>query len=502
MAFIRSLRAMVDSLGVIVLCIALSSHIPASDPISAYDMRLWFFPPGANRASTGCESHLSYSANEGTTNSANPPLTWAKTYGGAAEDFGRAIAPTRDGGYVVAGTTKSFGSGPADAWVLKLDVAGHVVWQKTYGGSGSDGVLAIAPNAEGGFVLAGATNSFRANIDATIVKIDAVGTVLWQKSYAGNLITSIVSTSDSGYIATGYSGFYGAGNTDVWVLKIDESGNVQWQKAYGGSSYDYAYSISSTGDGGYIVAGSSQSFGAGNNDMWVIKLDGNGNVMWQKAYGRFGDEIAYAVVPVSADGYLVAGTTNSSGAGSLDNLILRLDGAGNIIWQKTYGRSGDDYAYSVLPTSDGGFVVAGSTSVYLIPRVEAWLLKLDAVGNVMWQKKYGGNANEFRSIIRAADGGFALAGVTILFGAGLTEFSVFKVDQEGSIGDTTYCPIIRHTSVQGIDSAVVASSTTLLQSDLPGSAAVISMTVNDTTVIPQPYCRSYSSYFPLVRILE
>jgi hypothetical protein len=217
--------------------------------------------------------------------------SWSRTYGGTSIDAATAIAPTSDGGYVVAGGTNSFGAGWSDVWVLKLDGSGNVVWQKTYGGTGQDGASAIAPTSDGGYVVAGSTNSFGASDDVWVLKLDGQGNVVWQKTYGGtsfDAASAIVPTSDGGYVVTAEAVSFwvsGAGASDVWVLKLDGSGNVVWQKAYGGTGIDAARAIAPTSDGGYVVAGVTSSFGAGDFDVWVLKLDGQGNVVWQKTYG-------------------------------------------------------------------------------------------------------------------------------------------------------------------------------------------------------------------------
>jgi hypothetical protein len=226
---------------------------------------------------------------------------------------------------------------------LKLDGSGNVVWQKTYGGTGQDGASAIAPTSDGGYVVAGSTNSFGASDDVWVLKLDGQGNVVWQKTYGGtsfDAASAIVPTSDGGYVVTAEAVSFwvsGAGASDVWVLKLDGSGNVVWQKAYGGTGIDAARAIAPTSDGGYVVAGVTSSFGAGDFDVWVLKLDGQGNVVWQKTYGGAGRDGASAIAPTSDGGYVVAGSTNSFGAGASDVWVLKLDGSGNVVWQKTYG---------------------------------------------------------------------------------------------------------------------------------------------------------------------
>jgi uncharacterized delta-60 repeat protein len=252
---------------------------------------------------------------------------WANTYGGTNYDYANSIQQTSDGGYIVAGETYSFGAVNSDAWVLKLKPDGTVDWQKTYGGTNYDSAYSIQQTSDGGYIVAGYTESFGAgNVDAWVLKLKPDGTVDWQKTYGGaddDSANSIQQTSDGGYIVAGETSF-GAGYGDAWVLKLKPDGTVDWQKTYGGAADDYANSIQQTSDGGYIVAGATISFGAGNDDAWVLKLKPDGTVDWQKTYGGTNDDFASSIQQTSDGGYIVAGETYSFGAGNDDAWVLKL----------------------------------------------------------------------------------------------------------------------------------------------------------------------------------
>jgi len=311
---------------------------------------------------------------------------WAKTYGGSGSEDARSIQQTADGGYIVAGSTASSGAGSSDAWVLKLNSNGNVTWQKTYGGSDNDYALFIQQTADGGYIVVGQTESFGAGSrDAWVLKLDSNGNVTWQKTYGGSgneYGYSIQQTPDGGYIVAWGTASFGAGLRDAWVLKLDSNGNVTWQKAYGGSGYDFAGSIQQTADGGYIVEGYADSFGAGSYDAWVLKLDSNGNVTWQKTYGGSGSEVANSIQQTADGGYIVVGQTDSFGAGSYDAWVLKLDSNGNVTWQKTYGGSGSEDAHSIKQPADGGYMVAGATDSFGAGSSDAWVLKLDSNGEI------------------------------------------------------------------------------------------------------------------------
>ena len=370
------------------------------------------------------------------TSGTPPENTWAKTYGGSNYDNAYSIQQTSDGGYIVAGETYSFGAGNEDIWVLKLNADGTVAWQKTYGGSGE------------------------------------------------NLPWSIQQTSDGGYIVAGFTSF-GVGGGDIWVLKLNADGSVAWQKTYGGLSYDVAYSIQQTSDGGYIVAGYTNSFGTGG-DIWVLKLNADGSIAWQKTYGGSGSDEPYSIQQTSDGGYIVAGLTGSFGAGG-DIWVLKLNADGSIAWQKTYGGSGSDEPYSIQQTSDGGYIVAGLTGSFGAGG-DIWVLKLNADGSIAWQKTYGGLGYDYgTSIQQTSDGGYIVAGLTGSFGAGGGDLWVLKLDSNGNIYG---CPggLIGVTTVSGTDTSAVVTNTEVIGQDTNIIPQISTGTESSTSVIPSVVC--------------
>jgi IPTL-CTERM motif len=416
---------------------------------------------------------------------------WAQTYGGAGYDEARVTQQTSDGGYIMGGITASFGAGSNDAWVSKLDASGTVTWQKTYGGAGDDGVASIQQTIDGGYIVGGWTTSFGAgNFDFWVLKLDASGIVIWQKTYGGgnnDLGASVIQqTADLGYIMVGVTQSFGQGNTDVWVLKLDASGNVTWQKSYGAGQLDYAYSIQQTADLGYIVAGRTTSSGNGLNDVWVLKLDASGAVTWQKTYGGAGDDGASNIQQTADLGYIVTGYTNSSGAGGNDAWILKLDASGNVTWQKTYGGAGADTAYFIKQTGDGGYIVAGWTDSFGAGLLDVWVLKLDGSGAVTWQKTYGGTGNDRATSIQMTnDGGYIVSGTTASFGAGGNDAWVLKLDASGNIPNCGVQGIstatVNVTSVTPANTGVVATNSNALS---PNTNA----TITNTTVTAAQLC--------------
>jgi uncharacterized delta-60 repeat protein len=398
---------------------------------------------------------------------------WARSYGGSAWDRACSIQQTADGGYIVAGWTGSFGAGGPNFWVLKLQANGDIAWQKTYGGTDWDEATSIQQTADGGYIVAGWTGSFGAgSYDVWVLKLQANGDIAWQKTYGGTSwdeAASIQQTADGGYVVAGLTDSFGAGDPDAgpdfWVLKLQTNGDIDWQKTYGETSWDEAASIQQTADGGYIVAGQTYSFGAGGGDFWVLKLQANGDITWQKTYGGTIADLAWSIQQTADGGYVVAGQTASFGAGIWDFWVLKLQANGDIDWQKTYGGTGSDWAASIQQTADGGYVVAGWTDSFGAGNRGCWVLKLKANGEVAWQKTYGGTIAEWAwSIQQTADGGYVVAGGTASFDGG--DFWVLKLDGSGSILDPacgligTSAATVKDTTVAGVGSTGTSSAST------------------------------------------
>jgi TolB-like protein len=312
--------------------------------------------------------------------------SFAKTYGGTNWDEDYSVQQTSDGGYIVAGRTWSFGVDSGDIFLIKTDANGNVIWAKTYGGTDDDWVFSVQQTSDGGYIVAGYTESFGAGLgNIFLIKTDANGNLQWAKTYGGtdyDWARSVQQTSDGGYIVAGGTWSFGAGSWDIFLIKTDANGNIQWAKIYGGTDWYDAYSVQQTSDGGYIVAGWTWSFGAGNYDIFLIKTDANGNLQWAKTYGGTDLDWAYSVQQTSDGGYIVAGTTGSFGAGWGDIFLIKTDANGNIIWAKTYGGTDGDGAISVQQTSDGGYIVAGGTWSFGAGYSDVFLVKTDANGNI------------------------------------------------------------------------------------------------------------------------
>ena len=220
---------------------------------------------------------------------------------------------------------------------------------------------------------------------------------------------SVLQTSDGGYIIVGYTDSYGAGFSDVWLVKTDESGGKAWTSTLGGIGGDGGNSVRQTSDGGYVVAGYTVSYGAGDDDIWLVKTDGSGNKVWSRAFGGAGFDMGNQVLQTSDGGYVIVGVTNSYGAGGDDVWLIKTDASGNEVWDKTYGGTAGDRGNSILQSSDGGYIIAGATHSSGAGFDDVWLLKVDELGNKVWDRAFGGTGSEGGSAVwQTTDGGSSL----------------------------------------------------------------------------------------------
>jgi len=368
---------------------------------------------------------------------AEPPATeWIQTYGGTSPDVARSVIQTSDSGYLVAGDTMSLGAGDKDFWLIKVDSSGNHEWNKTYGGANADLPFSLVATGDGGYVLAGRTRSFGAGAaDAWLVKTDASGNMEWNKTYGGprvDVAHAVIQTSDGGYALAGYTESFGADGQDLWLVKTDNDGNLEWRKRFGGSGDEDSRGVIETSDGGYALAGFTTSFGAGSEDFWLIKVDSSGNHEWNKTYGGANADLPFSLVATGDGGYALAGRTQSFGAGSLDFWLVKVDSSGNHEWNKTYGGASNDPAHSMVETNvvatGNGYALAGFTTSFGAGGQDGWLIKTDMDGNAEWNKTYGGANNDIlNSMVATNDGGYVLAGFTTSFGAGSEDFWLIKV---------------------------------------------------------------------------
>ncbi len=371
-----------------------------------------------------------------TTDSCRP---FCKAIGGSTYDHAHAIISLPDGKIVAAGDTWSFGLGAPDIYITALDVFGNLLWTRTIGGSGSDYGRAIALTLDSGFVVAGRTNSYGAGgYDVYVAKFDLNGNVLWTRTVGGTRTDeglAIAATNDGGCVVAGTTYSFGYGYGDMYVVKLDANGNLQWTRTVGGSGRDKGHAILQSRDGAYVIVGSTTSFGQDSTDVYVVKLDNTGNLVWTRTVGGISADEGYAVTESSDSGYVVAGFTEAYGQGSHDIYVLKLDKNGNLQWTRTIGGStGHDEGAAIITTQDGGFAVAGSTLSYGQGSWDIYVIKLDANGNVQWTRTIGGTGAELGYALFQDKGRrYLVAGYTTSWGSGSSDVYLIRLDANGNL---------------------------------------------------------------------
>jgi len=371
---------------------------------------------------------------------------WQRQFGGSNTDIGYSVVQTNDGGYAIAGKTIETGETSSDVYVLKTDSLGIYSWGTTCGGGSNDIGYSIIQTTDSGYVIGGVYgNLFR------LIRLDSSGSVVWTigAAHTHSAFYSILQET-GGYILAGYINWSGG---DVYLVKRNNStGHEIWHYSFGGTAYDEGRSIQKTLDGGYIIAGYTSSFGSGEQ-VYLIKTDPEGSPIWTRAYGGTNDDRGYSVLETPDGCYIIAGYTNSFGAGSYDFYLLKIAVWGDTLWTRTFGGSGADSAFSVVQAPDGGFVIAGFTSSFGAGGSDVYLVKTNSEGYMMWDTTFGGTGNDGAySIAATADGGYIITGYTCSFGSGNEDIYLIKID---SIPDVNTPPVF----------TICPNDTTIFQSE-------------------------------------
>ena len=304
---------------------------------------------------------------------------------------------------------------------------------KTFGGSGTDTGSSVCQTDDGGYIITGETWSYGAGWgDVWLIKTDGAGNEEWNNTFGGSDseegASSVSQTTDGGYIIIG-GNEYAKDNFDVLLIKTDGSGNEEWSKTFGGSDDAGGSSGTQTYDGGYIITGNIESYGAGDDDVWLIKTDASGNEEWNKTFDDIGNESGNSVQQTTDGGYIITGTTWSYDWGNGDVWLIKTDCFGNEEWNKTFGSSFDESGYSVSQTDDGGYIITGYKGSY----GDVWIIKTDSFGNEEWNNTFGGsNEDVGRSVFQTSDGGYIITGYTYSYGAGSKDVWLIKTDSFGN----------------------------------------------------------------------
>ena len=362
-------------------------------------------------------------------------ITFERWYGGDKSDLSRSVIQTNSGGYLITGSTTSFGAGFWDVYLINVDSIGDTLWSKTYGGIYADGGRSAAKTFDAGYIIAGSTNSFGSGFDDIfLLKTDSLGDTSWTKTYGDSsqeFSRSVMQISNNEYVIAGNK------DDDIYAIETDSLGNVNWENIYGDTSgIDECFSMSRASDSGYVLAGWTNSYGAGMFDAHLVKIDKNGDSLWAKTYGNARNDAFYASYSTSDGGFILTGSTDI-GVYDYDLYLVKTDSIGNVQWAKTFGDTGAEFGHSVIQSSDGGYVIAGNKSLLFGSRTDVYLMKTDSLGNLKWARTFGDTFfdNGGHSVIQASDGGYIIAGYTA-FGSSGDSWEVYLIKTD-SLGNVT-----------------------------------------------------------------
>jgi len=364
---------------------------------------------------------------------------WTTILGGSDDDFGYFAEQTNDGGYILTGWTKSSGAGLNDIWLVKTNSSGDTLWTKTFGGSQDDNSSCVHQTGDGGYIIFGETVSYGGTYwKAWLIKTEENGDTSWTKLIGQSrhyFIQSGLELSGGNLIFVGYTKASGSAQEDIWLVKTDATGDTIWTETIGGTGNDLSSTIQQTNDGGFIIAASTNSFGVGSYDAWLIRTNADGDTIWTKTFGGTDTDHASDVKQTDDNGFIIAGSTRSFGHANNynDAWLIRTNSNGDTLWTKTFGGDVHDGALSVQQTSDGGFILVGSLGIDSFNR-DILLVKTNASGDAMWTKTFGGsNWDVGRSIEPTSDGGYIICGD--FYSSGTNNYDIWLLKTEPDPND-------------------------------------------------------------------
>ncbi len=367
------------------------------------------------------------------------------TFGGPDNDAGFSICLTEGDGYLLAGSSRSFGAGSWSMYAAKITHQGNTEWTETYGWEHQDHFYSVIPLPDGYLFSGYAWDYGNAREDVYLLKTDLSGNRIFDKLYGTHLLDigfRIYPADQGGFFLLGYTRGYEP-HGDIFLLRIDEQGNELWRNHYGTTYDDYAYSLVELSDGSVMIFGSLGSFNHDvhynfkkeSADWMLIRTDSEGTETWRKTFSGPGHDFAREIIKAPQDGYYLFGSTMSEGAGSFDMLLMRVDETGNESWKKTFGGPEYDYGMSMDVNADGDLFLAGTTKSFgQQGSPDFFVVKTDAEGETIWDLTIGGNDLDFgQQVVATTDGGCAIIGMTRSFGAGGSDMMMAKVSADGMI---------------------------------------------------------------------
>ena len=364
-------------------------------------------------------------------------ILFNNAYGDASYDYGRYLINTIDGGYIIVGNTSLLGNSYSNVLAVKVNYKGEQEWIQDHTFSTADRVNSISELSDGSFVMVGsAISSSNGSQDILTIKTDQNGNIEWHQTFGSEqdeVGHSIQSLTNGSFIIVGDAFDANTGYSLITLINVGSAGNEIWSKTYGGNGNDYGYTVVLTSDGGYAISGITRSQGDSNGDAWIIKTDINGNEEWNQTYGGEGTESSRSIKQTNDGGYIFTGQTNSFGSGYNDAYLVKTDFEGNQEWMQTYGGIGTDHGRSVVQTSDDGYIISGYTDSFGDSGFNFWLIKTDLLGNLDWQKSYGGTGDDrgFHAL-QAADGGYIITGYSNSNTNSVPDIILIKTDDLGN----------------------------------------------------------------------
>jgi hypothetical protein len=343
--------------------------------------------------------------------------SWERNYGGPGYEQADCVRQTSDGGYIAACSTNDTALINGEVWLVKTNADGDTLWTRLYGGAGSDHMRSVRQTPDGGYVLAGSTASYGNGLQAWLMKTDSLGSIVWSKFFGGAGFESFLSaqpTMDGGYVAVGSTTSFGD-SSQVYLVKTNGSGDSLWARVYGGARGDGGSDVQQTRDSGYAIVGSTNSFG----DSWqayLVKVLANGDPAWSKTYGGDRDEAGNSVQQTFDGGYVIAGFTNSFADSLGAAYLIKTNASGDTLWTRTFGGASGENASSVQQTRDTGYILAG-VSLSFGDSEQVYLVRTNASGGTLWTRTFGGTGFEQgNSVQQTSDDGYVIAGATNSFG--------------------------------------------------------------------------------------
>ncbi len=365
---------------------------------------------------------------------------FSKSYGDQNFDYGRSVIQTENEDYIFLGYNSALGNSANNISLKKTDSHGDIIWEQDMNFSQTDKAYNLISTSDGSYIIVGQSTSIsNGSSDVLLLKTNSFGIVEWNMHYGDdqdNIGQSVYQTLDDGFIICGHTVSPNTGFNYVYLLKVNADGEEEWSQSYGGEGHDYGYSVLQDLDSGYIIAGVSRSAGDSNGDGFLMKTDSNGNQLWFKTIGGSLAEIIYDVKPSTDGGFILIGHTSSYGNGANDAYLIKVNQVGEIQWSQTFGAAGTDYGRTVSQTSDGGYFIGGYSDSFGSGGFDPWWIKVDQNGNYEKDQVYidNGDSRVF-SGSQTLDGGFVMVGYTVPENQNHPDILLIKMDSQGRLFD-------------------------------------------------------------------